>query len=192
MTGTRAASPGMHSDWINDRFELTSLLKEGNGVATYDGFDHEDRTDIIVKAIDINAVPTAARLRLEHEARVHEQLSLGEKRRIIWSGQEGDLFYLIQPRLDGRTLADILRDGPLSVDSTLKIAANVLGVLETVHYQGVLHRDIKPDNIMVANTDPTWTIELIDFGLSRSGGRRTHQGRYRSTLRPVLARGRAL
>ncbi len=153
---------------INDRFELVSLLKRANGIATYAGIDHHNRAQVVIKCLVISEVPTAIRLRLEHEARVLEHLHMGENSMILWSGQEGPLFYLVQRRIDGCTLSDLLSRGPLSLASTLQIAAGVLGALEVVHEEGVLHRDITPSNIMVEDGEPVRRVELIDFGLSQS------------------------
>jgi diguanylate cyclase (GGDEF)-like protein/PAS domain S-box-containing protein len=171
MTGPASAVPvgNMIPASVGGRFELLSLLKVGNGIYTFAGVDQTDGSPVIVKSVITASVPTAKRIRLEHEARVLEHLDFGGTRRVLWSGDEGDLFYLVQPRFEGRTLSEVLSLGPLSVDATLRIASDVLTVLELAHDNDLLHRDIKPANIIVQEDHQILTAELIDFGLARSG-----------------------
>jgi diguanylate cyclase (GGDEF)-like protein/PAS domain S-box-containing protein len=156
---------------IGGRFDLTRVLKHGaGGVATYAGVDITDDSPVIVKTVATSEVSTAARLRLEHEAHVLEQLDIGmgSGHPLLASGREADLFYLVQRRHDGETLRERLDAGPLSVEATLQIALDVLAVLQQAHDHGVLHRDVKPANVVVRGADAIERAELIDFGLARS------------------------
>ncbi|MDQ1504748.1 MAG: hypothetical protein QOD57_2475, partial [Actinomycetota bacterium] len=149
------------------RFTLERLLKLGNGVATYAGTDTADSSPVIVKTVVGAEVPTAMRLRLEHEAHVLERLDTGSFRPLVTSGYEGPFFYLVQRRLEGVTLRARLDQGPLSLAATLEVAVELLGALQTVHDLGVLHRDVKPANVMM-QAGPIERAHLIDFGLARS------------------------
>ena len=155
------------TDRVDGRFELTALVKRGNGIDTYAGTDHLHATDVIVKTVETGSMPTAVYMRLEHEARLLERLDLGRTRRVLWCGQRDRYFYLVQPRLEGEPLDLVLTRGPLSVEATLHLAIDVLSTLHKVHQQGVLHRDIKPSNIIVHGDGADLTAELVDFGLSR-------------------------
>ena len=155
---------------VGGRFALDCLLKHSNGVATYAGVDTSDGSPVIVKTVATSDVSTAVRLRLEHEAYVLESLDGGTFRPLLAGGHDGPLFYLVQPRFEGQTLCDRLADGALSVRSALQVARDVLGALALVHAQGVLHRDVKPANIVVRGAEPIERAELIDFGLGRSAG----------------------
>jgi len=153
---------------LDDRFELGSLLKRGNGVETYAGVDNENGALVIVKMVDTRHVIPAVRTRLEHEARVLERLDTAQFCRVVASGRQGDYFYLVQPHLPGETLAARLSHGALSVEDTLSIASDVLESLRLVHEAGILHRDIKPTNILVRGDVSIEGADLIDFGLARS------------------------
>ena len=153
---------------IRDRFLLGGLLKHSNGVATYQGVDTADGAPVIVKTLVTTEVSTAVRLRLEHEALVLESLAGDLFRPLLASGRDGPLFYLVQPRIEGETLEDRLARGPLPVTSALAVAADVLRVLQLVHDRGVLHRDVKPANVIVRGSDVVEGAQLIDFGLARS------------------------
>ncbi len=159
---------GQPDELLGERFELGSLLKRGSGVETYAGVDRESGAPVIVKLIDIRHVAPAVRIRLEHEARVLERLGTAQFRRVVSSGRQGDRLYLVQPHLTGETLASRLTRGTLSVDDTLRVASEVLKNLCLVHHEGVLHRDIKPTNIMVRGDKEIEGADLIDFGLARS------------------------
>ena len=154
---------------VDGRFELVTLLKQGNGIDTYAGVDHQHGSDVIVKAVETASMPTAVYMRLEHMARLLERLDLGSSRRVVWCGQRDRFFYLVQPRLDGEPLDVVIARGPLKVGDVLQLAAAVLATLEEVHALGVLHRDIKPPNIIVRRDGGVLTADLVDFGLTRGG-----------------------
>jgi serine/threonine-protein kinase len=75
--------------------------------------------------------------------------------------------YLIMELIDGPTLAEVLRDGPLSPAATMDIVAQSAAGLRAAHSAGLVHRDIKPSNIMIA---PGNVVKITDFGLSHSLG----------------------
>ena len=160
-------------DWsgvvLRDRYRCTDLLKGGDGVETYLGEDLTTGAAVVVKLVESGRVPLAVRLRLEHEAAVLAHLEHGDFRPLLDFASDGERLFLVQPRAPGRTLADRLAEGPLSVASTLVVATDVLRALHDVHLRQIVHRDIKPANVVVAGGEPLSAAVLIDFGLSRSG-----------------------
>ncbi len=95
---------------------------------------------------------------------------------------EGDPF-LVMELLEGESLREVLdRERRLDVVTALRLILPVTGALEAMHAKGVIHRDIKPDNIFLARDDAgRWQPKLIDFGLARiderlRGGRITQRG----------------
>jgi len=155
---------------VGARFDLTLLLKQGNGVETYAGVDTSDGSGVIVKTVATAAVPTGLRLRLEHEAYVLERLGTETFRPLLASGYDGGRFYLVQPRIPGEALSDRLTRGPLPLSSALRVAVDVLALLQRAHDEGVFHRDVKPANIVIAGGDGAERAVLVDFGLARSAG----------------------
>ncbi|PRY67951.1 serine/threonine-protein kinase [Glaciihabitans tibetensis] len=80
-------------------------------------------------------------------------------------GAERQIPFIIMEFVDGRLLKDIIADGPMSSDEAVRITAQVLTALEYSHRAGVVHRDIKPGNIMVATTGQ---VKVMDFGIARA------------------------
>ncbi|HEX8770021.1 MAG TPA: AAA family ATPase, partial [Acidimicrobiales bacterium] len=150
------------------RFLRTKLLKRGLGVNTYAGLDLERREPIVIKTAVAKEVPESVRLRLEHEALVLARLETLSYRPLVAVGEEGGLLYLVQPFVAGVTLRDRLADGPLSVTSALRVSIDVLTSLQQAHDGEVLHRDVKPANVIVDKAEPIRHAVLIDFGFARS------------------------
>ncbi len=73
--------------------------------------------------------------------------------------------YLVMEYLDGETLADRLKKGPLPLDQALQYAIQIADALDKAHRQGITHRDLKPGNVMLTKSG----TKLLDFGLARTG-----------------------
>jgi serine/threonine protein kinase len=78
-------------------------------------------------------------------------------------GQQGDADYLVMEYLEGETLAQRLKKGPLPLDQALRYAIEVAGALDHAHRHGVVHRDLKPGNVMLTKTG----AKVLDFGLAK-------------------------
>jgi diguanylate cyclase (GGDEF)-like protein len=97
--------------------------------------------------------------------------------RIFEVGQTAAGPYLILEYIDGGPLSQTLRYGRLDEGSAVRLAIDLVGPLTAAHRAGLVHRDVKPDNVIV---DPAGTARLIDFGLAARGG--AHDDRVAGTL----------
>ena len=79
-------------------------------------------------------------------------------------GEHGDQHFIAMQYIEGETLADRLARGPLPVADALRIAEQVSDALAEAHARGIVHRDIKPGNIMLAARGPA---KVLDFGLAK-------------------------
>jgi serine/threonine protein kinase len=131
--------------------------------------------------------------RFEREARLAHDLGTPHVVPILELGRSEDIAYLAMPYYAGGSLALRLRLlGPLSVDETVDLAAQLGRGLDALHARGVLHRDVKPSNVLL---DGEGTAALADFGLARGpdSTRLTAEGQLLGTphyLAPELIEGR--
>lgn len=132
------------------------------------------------------------RRRFEREGRIAAQLAHPHLVEVVDSGEENGLHYLASRFVEGETLADRLgREGPLPLSDVIKLAAELGTGLDTLHEVGLVHRDVKPSNVMLGPDGAA----LTDFGLARgvADSVLTAPGRVVGTLdylAPEVIRGR--
>ncbi|HEV2114728.1 MAG TPA: protein kinase [Terriglobales bacterium] len=105
------------------------------------------------------------KLRLEREARAISSLQHPHICVLHDVGHHDGTDYLVMEYLEGETLADRLRKGPLPLDQALKIGVEIADALDKAHRRGIIHRDLKPGNIMLTGAG----AKLMDFGLAKPG-----------------------
>ncbi|MFE3769609.1 protein kinase [Streptomyces sp. NPDC059122] len=104
--------------------------------------------------------------RFERERQMHEQLGGRGIPRLVAYDFRGGLPYLVTEFIDGKNLRDFLESHCPPLTSTASIVVQLLRILERVHATGVVHRDIKPHNIILADTGEVY---LVDFGIALPG-----------------------
>src|SRR6201987_3384011 len=146
-------------------YEIQSPLGAGGMGEVYRARDTRlDRT-VAVKILPAHlSNDVEARQRFDREARAISSLSHPNICHLYDIGQQDSTSYLVMEYLEGETLADRLRKGPLPLDQVLKVAAEICEGLEKAHRNGVVHRDLKPANIMLTKSG----AKLMDFGLAKS------------------------
>jgi eukaryotic-like serine/threonine-protein kinase len=121
-----------------------------------------------VVAIKVLASPIAAapelRERFEREARSISQLSHPNICTLFDVGEQDGTAFLVMEYLEGETLAARIARGPIPVEQVLPFAIQIAAALDAAHRQGILHRDLKPGNVMVTSAG----IKLLDFGLAKT------------------------
>ena len=153
---------------LEGRFRCDELVKGGGGVDTYLGTDLGRGERVVIKRVAAAEVTDDVRARFEHEAEVLRLLAPVSVGSPVTIGRESEHMYLVQPLVPGTTLAERLRRGPLSVRSTLQVGFHLLQALQWAHDHEVLHRDVKPANVIVDEREPVERAVLIDFGFARS------------------------
>lgn len=128
--------------------------------------------------------------RMDAEARVLARLNHPNIVEVITAGQTQDalnLPYLVMERLNGQTLRTVLeKKGALDLHHAYRIAIDLLDALEHAHEHGVIHRDVKPDNVFLHRmTTGTTITKLLDFGIMRlvDSKNRETRGRFVGTMR---------
>src|SRR5437870_5234478 len=103
------------------------------------------------------------RERFEREAKAISSLSHPHICALYDVGQQNGIDFLVMEYLEGETLAGRLKKGPLPTEQVLQYAIQITDALDTAHRHGVIHRDLKPGNIMLTKTG----AKLLDFGLAK-------------------------
>lgn len=152
-------------DTFDARIELFGEVGRGGMGTVYRGLRREDGVPVAIKELDPeNAVDVDRFLK---EAEVLEALDHPGIVRYYEHGALRDgRHYLAMQWLEGVSLSERLRDGPLSVASALAIARQVAHALAHAHARGVVHRDLKPANLMLLD-GPEIRAILLDFGIAR-------------------------
>lgn len=147
--------------------EVLHRLGEGGMGALFVGFDEKLQRRVALKAIRSDRrLDAAARTRFLREARILSQLDDPRICRIYDYLESDGGDFLVLELIEGQNLRQILQDGPVEKNRALEIAREIAGALAEAHAKGVIHRDLKPDNVMI-NRDGR--VKVLDFGLAQSG-----------------------
>src|SRR5262245_51223366 len=145
-------------------YEIIAPLGAGGMGEVYRARDTRlDRT-VAVKVLpqQVSNSPEA-RTRFEREARAVSALNHPHICTLHDVGTQDGVDFLVMEHLEGETLADRIAKGPLPLDLALRVGREVAEALGAAHRQGVVHRDLKPGNIMLTKTG----AKLLDFGLAK-------------------------
>ncbi len=153
------------------RFEIVEERGQGGMGRVFRATDAADGRDVALKVLlPGRAADDLARRRFLREARILSQLRCSEVARYIDANEEGGVLYLAMELVDGRTLRDVVAAGPpLSEERALDLVIDVARALADVHDLGVVHRDVKPSNVLVFEdaTQGRPRAKLCDFGIAR-------------------------
>lgn len=162
----------MISTTLDGRFRVEDVLSKGVTGGVYRGRDLQTGQQVAIKLLFI---PTRADanfgMRFKREAMVLEELDHPNIVHVIQTGQTKDgIMYIAMEFVYGQTLANLLQiKGAQPMAYAVDVIAQVAAALDLAHGKGVIHRDVKPDNVMVAEGDQGRPIvKLIDFGLAKA------------------------
>ena len=148
---------------LADRFELLRKIGQGGMGAVWEGRDTALGRRVAIKTLAVSPTEDAVR-RFRGEAQIGAGLSHPGIMVVHDIGQYEQTLYLVMEYLEGRDLKILLEEGPLPLERALEIAAELLGALGAAHAQGVVHRDVKPGNVMILNKGG---LKILDFGIAR-------------------------
>lgn len=151
---------------INNRYKLLDERGNGSFGAVYIARDLQNNYLYAAKTLHINfAEDNEVLERFKREAYILQGLNDPHIVRIVDYGNDRDIYFIIMNHVDGQNLKYyMLNYGPMEPSRALNYALQVAEGLDTAYKQGVVHRDIKPQNILVNNKG---VVKIVDFGLSR-------------------------
>ena len=158
-----AMCTGLENQLLANRYEIKEKLGEGGSGSVWRAWDRDLRRWVAVKSPHVAAskdrgrfigeARAAARLRHPHIVNVHEV------------GCEGASCFMVSELVEGRSLSAMLQEEALGLGDALRLLVKVVGAIQYSHEQGVVHRDLKPHNILV---DAAHEPYVTDFGLAKN------------------------
>lgn len=157
---------------IDGRFRIERLLGRGGMGAVYRGIQLSVGREVAVKVLRSELIDREVALeRFYRESKIISGLSHPNIVRLVDFGQDRDrdLLYLVMELVNGFNMGDLLDQGRMRVALALEIAYQVCGALTEPHKLGVVHRDLKPDNLLIVPvSDGTVQVKVLDFGIARA------------------------
>jgi eukaryotic-like serine/threonine-protein kinase len=146
-------------------YEVLSRLGTGGMGEVYRARDTRLEREVAIKVLPDAFVTDRDRLkRFEREARAASSLEHPNIVTIHEIDETEGRYFLVMERIQGRTLRELLAAGSLPARQTLQIATQVADGLSKAHESGIVHRDVKPENVMITKEG---LIKILDFGLSK-------------------------
>jgi eukaryotic-like serine/threonine-protein kinase len=152
---------------LADRYEIDSVLGEGGMAKVFRGTDRVLGRTVAVKVL----APQFARdetsvTRFRREAQSAASLNHPNVVSVFDTGSDDGIHWIVMEYLEGRTLREVIdEEGPVEPQRAALIARDVAVALATAHEKGLVHRDVKPANIMIT---PTGETKVMDFGIARA------------------------
>jgi len=152
---------------LSGRYELSHLVARGGMAEVYRAHDRMLDRPVALKVLFPElSVDRSFVERFRREAQAAANLSHQNIVPVFDWGEDGGTYFIVMEFVDGRPLSSILRTaGPLHPDRAVEIAADVAAALAYAHRHGVIHRDVKPGNVLITDEG---TVKVTDFGIARA------------------------
>jgi beta-lactam-binding protein with PASTA domain len=152
---------------LDGRYRVGAMIARGGMSTVYRGMDQRLDRPVAIKVMKPSfAVDPTFLTRFEREARAAAALAHRGVVAMYDQGRDGDIVFLVMELVDGGTLRDLIRqNGALSVAVTMSILEPLLSALGAAHNAGLVHRDVKPENVLISSKGE---VKVADFGLVRA------------------------
>ncbi|MEM6797009.1 MAG: serine/threonine-protein kinase, partial [Acidobacteriota bacterium] len=151
---------------LSERYEITGELGRGGMGVVYRAIDPLLNREVAVKMLSESRVHRDAERRIENEARTIARLEHPAIVPIHDLGRHRGALYLVMPLVEGETVRAAIDGGDLALADVLEIGIQAAEALDYSHRQGVVHRDIKPRNLILERRAGSRRLRILDFGLA--------------------------
>jgi serine/threonine-protein kinase len=159
-----------HQQIFGDRYEIVRHLARGGMAQVYLARDVLLDRPVALKALFPElSVDRSFVTRFRNEAKAAANLSHPNIVSVYDWGQGGNTYYIVMEYIDGPTVSSMLRSGPIAPVRAAAIAADVAAALDFAHRRGVIHRDVKPGNVLI-DSHGQGQVKVADFGIARAVG----------------------
>lgn len=157
---------------LSGRYAVGEIVGTGGMAVVYRGWDREKKRTVALKVLRPEYENDAEFLRrFSREAEAASKVSHPNIVQTFDVGKDGDLRYIVMEYVEGTTLKDMIRQmGHLNYDAVVRMGIRILAAVDHAHRNGIVHRDIKPQNILV---DTVGTVKVADFGIARLKAQQT-------------------
>ena len=158
------------------RYEIKEILGEGGMGTVFKAVDTELGEVIAIKTLkqDFLSQDSTALERFKSEIRLARRISHRNVVRTHDLGENSGVYFITMEYVEGKSLKDLIKSrGRLPLAITLSVGKQLARALEVAHEQGVIHRDIKPQNMVV---EPDGVLKVMDFGIARLATRKPQSG----------------
>ncbi|MFT3923550.1 MAG: protein kinase [Myxococcales bacterium] len=169
MTATAQIRDPLVGSRIDGRYLIRGVLGRGGMGVVYDGLHEQLGRPVAIKVLGAGLVTEPSSIeRFLREARTASSLTHGNIVDVTDLGELPDgRPYLVMPKMNGQDLLSMLREkGPQSPTRVVELLRGAASALDVIHAKGLVHRDVKPENLMhVVHDDGSESVRLLDFGI---------------------------
>jgi hypothetical protein len=169
---TRGGATHPHPELLLGRYQLLEQIGSGGHGTVWVAHDHERAARVAVKRVPLRGDDPRERQRAQREGRAAARLEHPAIVALLASGEDAVAYYLVSELVQGSSLASLYRAGGLPDHALLAIGSVLADALEHAHERGVVHRDVKPQNVIVPARVAVGETpaKLTDFGIARLAG----------------------
>jgi len=156
---------------LSERYRLVTRLAAGGMAEVWEGLDEVLTRPVAIKLLHPHlSADVRFRERFRREAIAAARLAHPHIVATFDTGEDGDTAYIVMELIRGRTLRELLAEGPLPASTAATLGVQVAEALHHAHEQGLVHRDVKPANILVCDgdRDAPLRVKVADFGIARA------------------------
>ncbi|MDP4181397.1 MAG: protein kinase, partial [Bacillota bacterium] len=155
---------------INNKYRITEKIADGGMSTVWLAKDLSGSNTFVVKVLkkDVTSNRIEDIIRFRNEATTVSKLNEPAIAKIYEVGEEESIHYIVMEYLNGYSLQEIINSGrKFTIDESVEIIYRICNALKYIHSSGVLHRDIKPGNLIINEENSRLEVKLIDFGISQ-------------------------